>query len=210
VRNSGILAAVAGSLLLSACGGGARQDAGEPKGTFNVEVPAASFPPNQRLAQRSKLVIVVRNLDTKTIPNVAVTITDNNLGTQAQAFAELLRMPGLAYASRPVWIIDRGPSADGCQYSCRQGGPGGAVTAYSNTWTLGALKPGATATFVWTVTAVKSGLHVVRYQVAAGLNGKAVAQLANGQRPVGAFRVQIHQAPRQSYVNDQGQVVKLP
>jgi hypothetical protein len=63
---------------------------------------------------------------------------------------------------------------------------------------------------VWTVTAVKSGLHVVRYQVAAGLNGKAVAQLANGQRPVGAFRVQIHQAPRQSYVNDQGQVVKLP
>jgi hypothetical protein len=200
---------VAASLLLAACGGGARQDANEPKGTYNVDVRAASFPVRQSLAQASHLVIVVKNADTKTIPNVAVTITDNNLGTKAQAFSELLNMPGLAYASRPVWIIDQGPSPDGCGYSCQQGGPGGEVTAYSNTWALGQLKPGASATFNWRVTAVKSGIHVVRYQIAAGLNGNAVAQLAGGQKPQGTFVVHITHAPQQSHVNDKGQVVTV-
>lgn len=200
---------VAASLLLAACGGGARQDANEPKGTYNVEVRAASFPVRQSLAQASHLVIVVKNADTKTIPNVAVTITDSNLGTKAQAFSELLNMPGLASPSRPVWIIDQGPSPDGCGYSCQQGGPGGGVTAYSNTWALGQLKPGASAVFNWRVTAVKSGLHVVHYQIAAGLNGNAVAQLAGGQKPQGTFVVHITQAPQQSFVNDRGQVVKV-
>ncbi|HWK18116.1 MAG TPA: hypothetical protein VNR66_11740 [Solirubrobacteraceae bacterium] len=200
---------VAASVVLAGCGGGARQDANEPKGTYNVEVRAASFPVRQSLAQASHLVIVVKNADTKTIPNVAVTITDSNLGTKAQAFSELLNMPGLASASRPVWIVDRGPSPNGCGYSCRQGGPGGGVTAYSNTWALGQLKPGASAVFNWRVTAVKSGLHVVHYQIAAGLNGNAVAQLAGGQKPQGTFVVHITQAPQQSFVNDKGQVVTV-
>ena len=47
--------------------------------------------------------------------------------------------------------------------SCNQGGSGGAVTAYSNTWALGRLAPGATARFVWRVTAVSPGTHVVAY-----------------------------------------------
>lgn len=203
-----MLAGAALSLALAACGGGARQDASEPSGKFNVEVMAARFPVNQSLAQQAHLIITVHNADSRTIPDIAVTIYAGNLGTQAQAFAETLKMPGLASSSRPVWIVDRGPGP--CSYSCRKGGPGSAVTAYSNTWALGPLKPGAVATFDWAVTAVKAGVHVVNYRVAAGLNGKAKAQLADGQPPTGSFRVTIHNAPAQAYVNDQGKIVTLP
>ena len=203
-----MLAGAALSLALAACGGGTRQDASEPSGNFSVDVMAARFPANQSLSQHAHLIITVHNADTRTIPDIAVTITDGDLGTQAQAFAETLNMPGLASSSRPVWIVDRGPGP--CAYSCRSGGPGAGVTAYSNTWALGALKPGAVATFDWAVTAVKAGVHIVNYHVAAGLNGKAKAQLANGQAPAGSFRVTIHNAPAQAYVNDQGQIITLP
>ena len=79
------------------------------------------------------------------------------------------------------------------------------MTAYSNTWALGPLKPGAVATFDWAVTAVKAGAHVVNYRVAAGLNGKAKAQLADGQPPTGSFRVTIHNAPAQALRERPGQ-----
>ena len=159
-----MLAGAALSLPLAACGGGTRQDASEPSGNFNVDLMAARFPANQSLSQHVHLIITVHNADSRTIPDIAVTITAGDIGTQAQAFAETLNMPGLASRSRPVWIVDRGPGP--CAYSCRNGGPGSAVTAYSNTWALGALKPGAVATFDWAVTAVKAGVHVVRYSVA--------------------------------------------
>jgi hypothetical protein len=156
---------------------------------------------------------------------LAVTITDGDpsLGTSTQAFGELLNMPDLASKSRPVWIVDKGPGspAPPCprnsgepaavynnNYSTCSGGPGGATTAYANTWALGSLAPGKVATFDWTVTAVKAGTHVVNYEIAAGLNGKAVAQLANGNAPKGSFRVTIHGKPEQAYVNDKGQIIK--
>src|SRR5205085_5305625 len=140
--------------------------------------------------------IIVRNPGPKTIPNVAITITDANYNTSAQAFGDRLSQPNLANPSRPVWIVDQGPGANGCQYSCLAGGAGGAVTGYSNTCALGALVPGRTATFTWRVTAVKPGTHVVHYRVAADLNGKAVAQLASGQPPEGTFVVTIRPAPQ--------------
>ncbi len=200
-------AAGAAALLVSACGGGGRQDASEPTGNFPVQVSSAKFPLSQRLAERADLVIAVRNTGRKTIPDIAVTLLDAHQRTAAQAFGQSVGGTSevLASNSRPVWIVDRPPGP--CEYSCRQGGPGGAVTAYSNTWSLGALKPGRTATFDWGVTAVKSGAFVIRYEVAAGLNGKAKAVDANGGRPGGSFSVKIHNAPQQAYVNDQGQVV---
>ncbi len=83
------------------------------------------------------------------------------------------------------------------------------MTAYSNTWALGALQPGATATFNWAVTAVKSGTYTVEYQVAAGLNGKARAVLSDGTtQPIGRFNVTVHNKPAQAYVNDSGKVVQ--
>jgi hypothetical protein len=205
---------IAASLALVACGGGAaRQDASEPSGNFTVQVPTATFPASQRLAQQTHLVIAVRNSGAKTIPNVAVTICNVTCaypappgqGTGAGAFAQDLNQPDLANPSRPVWIVDRPPGP--CRFVCQSGGPGGAVTAYSNTWALGALAPGAIAKFQWAVTAVKPGKHVVAWQVAAGLSGKAKAVLPNGSAPHGAFRVLIRSQPAQAFVTASGKVV---
>jgi hypothetical protein len=210
-----MIAGLVGALTLTGCGSGARQDVNEPNGNFTVAVASATFPASQRLAQRTHLVIAVRNAGVTAIPDVAVTICNltcaypapRGAGTSAQAFAEDLDMPYLADPSRPVWVIDRAPGA--CRFSCQSGGAGGAVTAYSNTWALGTLKPGATAPFEWAVTAVKAGRHVVAWQVAAGLNGKAKAVLADGSKPRGAFIVTIHSAPEQTYVKANGQVVAV-
>jgi hypothetical protein len=208
LRRSGLIAATGAALVLSACGSGARQDVNEPSGNFTVSVPVARFPTLQRLAQHTHLVISVHNTGSKTIPDVAVTITDPRTGTAAQAFGELISSTTqpLASRSRPVWIIDRPPGP--CTYSCQSGGPGGAVTAYSNTWALGQLGPGETANFDWALTPVKAGAYVIQYRVAAGLNGKAKAVLADGGPPIGTFKVHVTSVPQQSYVNGNGQVVK--
>ena len=201
------IGAVAAIVVLSSCGAGARQDAYEPSGNFTVAVPVATFPSFQRLAQQTHLVISVRNSGSQTIPNVAVTITNPVYGTAAQAFGYLLSdtTQGLASRSRPVWIIDRPPGP--CNFACKVGGPGGAVTAYANTWALGPLRPGVTATFDWAVTAIKPGTHFVQYRVAAGLNGKAKAVLADGGIPTGKFKVTVTRVPQHYYVNAKGQVV---
>jgi hypothetical protein len=205
------------TLAPSACGSsGPRQDASEPTGNFPVAV-ASRFPPFQTLAQKSRLIIAVRNTGTKTIPNVAVTIcnisctypTSVSQGTAAQAFSQDLNAKYLANPSRPIWIVDVPPGA--CRgasgYSCLNGGEGSAVTAYSNTWALGRLAPGKIALFSWKVTAVSPGRHVVAWAVAAGLNGKAKAVLASGGVPHGQFAVNIISKPAQTYVNNSGQIV---
>jgi hypothetical protein len=213
---------ICAALLLAACGGGQRQDAQEPSGNFKVDVTSSSFPATQRLSEHTHLVLAVRNDSGKTIPDIAVTICNVTCaypappgeGTSATAFSENLQMPGLAHPSRPVWVVDRPPGA--CNYGCQpgspggEGGPGGAVTAYANTWALGALAPGHTARFDWAVTAVAPGVHKIAWEVAAGLNGKAKAVTALGLLPQGTFTVDISNAPAQTYVNNNGQIVTTP
>jgi hypothetical protein len=207
------MAGVVAALATSACGSGARQDATEHAGRFPVEINRATFPAAQSLSQHSHLVIAVHNSGHRTIPDVAVTICNvtcaypapKGEGTSAAAFASTISQPYVANPSRPVWIVDRGPGH--CGYSCKNGGQGAGVTAYSNTWALGSLKPGRTVRFDWAVTAVSAGKHVVAWQVAAGLNGKARAVLADGSKPHGTFSVHVDSAPRQSYVDNKGQIV---
>jgi len=201
------------TLAVAACGSGARQDALEPKAKFKLDVSAASFPSSQTLAEHTHMVIAVRNIGQQTIPDVAVTICNvtcaypapKGEGTSARAFAQDSTQPYLANPSRPIWIVDRPPGR--CGFSCRGGGSGAGATAYSNTWVLGRLRPGRTVRFDWAVTAVSAGSHMVAWQVAAGLNGRARAVLANGSAPHGTFVVRIGSAPRQSYVNNNGQIV---
>ena len=200
--------------MITGCGTGARQSASKPR-KFTVAIPSVTFPAAQRLAQRTHLVITVRNAGARTIPDIAASICNVTCdypappgqASSAQAFAEDLTTPNLADRSRPVWIIDRPPGA--CRFSCPSGGAGAAVTAYSNTWALGSLAPGSTARFDWAVTAVTPGRHVVAWQIAAGLGGDARAVLANGSTPEGRFRITVSSAPQRSYVNAQGQVVKI-
>ncbi len=224
-RNFAIVAAVAVAVTVSACGSGSPQNTNEPSGNFSVSITQASFPVTQRLAQRTRLTIVVRNTGTKSLPNPAVTICNGTCaypapvgqGTSVEAFAHYLNMPGLAYHSRPVWVIDKPPGpcppgapAQGAGYSCANGGPGGFFTVDANTWAYnkpGGLAPGATAKFTWDVTAVVPGTWTVAWKVAAGIYGKARAVQSNGSMPHGAFRVTILKPPGQSHVNDNGQVV---
>jgi hypothetical protein len=176
------LAAVA----LAGCGGGERQDADEPSGTFQVDVVRASFPTKQHLAQPERFVIAVRNTGDQAVPNVAVTVS---------SFAERSEQAGLADPERAVWIIDSSPS--------------GGQTAYTNTWALGRLPPGQTRRFVWRVTAVKAGTHTVKWQVAAGLNGKAKATLAGNRAPAGSVTVDVSAKPAQAHVDPKtGKVVR--
>jgi len=230
-RSCAIIGALGASLALAACGSGARQDAKERNGKFPVQASVA-WTTSQTLSQHTTLVITARNTGTKTIPDIAVTIFDGNptdrfLGTRAQAFQELLNMPGLASQSRPVWIVDKapGPHEEPCptlnqngepasayknNYSACTGGPGGAVTAYSNTWALGPLPAGKSATFKWHLTAVQAGKHYVYWRVAAGLNGKAKALTAAHTPPRGMLTVTISRAPAQAYVDNNGKVVTTP
>jgi hypothetical protein len=208
-----MVAGVGMALALSGCGGGETQAASEPSGHFTVNVRTARFPASQRLAQHTHLVIEVHNAGSKTIPNVAVTICNvtcaypapKGEGSSSQAFAAGINQAYVANPSRPLWIVDRAPGV--CGYSCQNGGQGAAVTAYANTWALGPLAPGKTARFDWGVTAVQAGKHVVAWQVAAGLNGKAKAVLPDGSAPHGTFAVHVGTAPAQSYVNNNGQII---
>jgi hypothetical protein len=213
MRTHVIVAGVGAALALSACGGSQTQAASEPSANFTVAVSTAHFPASQRLAEHARLVISVRNAGHTTIPDVAVTICNvtcaypapKGEGSSSQAFAADISQTNLANPSRPLWVIDHGPGA--CNYSCQNGGQGAAVTAYSNTWALGRLAPGKTARFEWAVTAVQPGKHVVAWQVAAGLNGKAKAVLSNGSQPRGIFAVNVNQAPAKTYVNNNGQIM---
>ncbi|HEY2005037.1 MAG TPA: hypothetical protein VGG87_01240 [Solirubrobacteraceae bacterium] len=208
-----IMTGFVASLALSACGsGGPRQDASEPKGKFPVAVDSASFPSAQTLSQHARLTIAVRNSGSKTIPNIAVTICNvtctypaSTAQGSAQAFSQDVNAKYLANPSRPVWIVDQPPGV--CGYSCANGGQGAGVTAYTNTWALGPLKPGKTANFAWKVTAVSPGRHVVAWEVAAGLNGRARAVVSGGGTPHGTFSVDISSKPARNYVNNSGQIV---
>jgi hypothetical protein len=184
----------AGALALAGCGGGTRQDAKEPAGTFAMEVVHPSFPTAQSIARQTRFVLPVRNTGTHTVPNVAVTI---------DSFDYTSAYPGLAADKRPVWAIEQGPGAVASPpvESQEISPPGGGQTAYVNTWALGALAPGATRTFVWRVVPVKAGSYTVHYTVAAGLAGKAKARLSSGSLVQGQFAVDIASAPALKHVN---------
>jgi hypothetical protein len=203
------LAAIACGALVAACGGSATPADRRAPAAFRVAVTRATFPVRQRLAQRTRLVITVLNVGRRAIPNIAVTITNPRYGTAAKPFSALIApQPGLASRSRPVWIVDRPPGR--CIFQCPAGGAGGAVTAYSNTWALGRLAPGRAATFSWSVTAVTAGRYLLAYRVAAGLQVRGRAVLADGRPAAGVFAVAILRAPRRPYVKNNGRVVYAP
>ena len=176
------------ALAFAGCGGGERQDANEPNGTFPVEVVKAEFPTDQHIADQSVMKITVRNSGREAIPNLAVTVQPFNYSSKQE---------GLADPTRPIWVVDRGPV--------------GGDTAYVATWALGKVPPGVTKTFEWKVTPLIPGLHTVKWSVAAGLNGKAKASVSGGGQPHGSFTVNVSGKPADAIVDpDTGQVIRNP
>jgi len=199
-RISALTASTLAAVALAGCGGGSRQDAGEPAGTFAMKVLGASFPAAQSIARPASFVLAVRNTGAHTVPDVAVTI---------DSFDYNSNYPELASRKRPVWAIERGPGAIASPPVETENVslPGGAQTAYVNTWAFGALAPGKTKTFVWRVVPVKAGSFTVHYAVSAGLDGKAKARLESGAGIRGQFAVEIKPAPGLKHVNpNTGQV----
>ena len=195
---------VALGVLASGCGGGTERDAHEAKGTYTVEVLGARFPAKQAIARDTRLALIVRNAGAQTIPNVAVTI---------DSFYYTSTYPKLSSSKRPVWIVNTGPGAVPTRpvQTEEVNPPGGGETAYVNTWALGALAPHASRRFVWRVTPVKAGLHTVHYTVSAGLDGRALARLADGGLASGRFVAHIAPVPPATHVNPEtGRVVPGP
>jgi hypothetical protein len=183
-RSGAVIAALACGAVVTGCGGGTRQDADEPSGNYKVQVVEATFPDHQSLAKRSTMTITVKNVDSKTIPNVAVTV---------KSFDQTKNDPTLADPRRPQFIVNKGPA--------------GGDTAYVGTSALGPLKPGEAKTFKWDVTAVVAGKYSLKYAVAAGLDGKAKAILASGGSPRGEFNGTISNRAPQAKVADDGKTV---
>jgi hypothetical protein len=190
--------------LLGAGCGEAKRDAGEAKGTFTVEIVRAKFPARQNIAHDTMLELQVRNAGSHAVPDVAVTIDSLSYASS---------YPRLAADQRPTWIVNQGPGpvANPPVETTALNPPGGGQTAFVHTWALGRLKPGATQTFTWRLTPVKAGRHTIRYAIAAGLDGRAVARLAGGHRANGSFKVNVAPLPRTTHVNGEtGALVNGP
>jgi hypothetical protein len=211
-----VVAALTLVVTIAGCGTASTTPAGDVSGTFEVAVTRATFPASQRLSEHTHMLIAVRNAGARTIPNIAATVCNVTCtypappgeGTSAGAFGADISNSSAGNPSRPIWIVDHPPGP--CETSCRAGGPGSGVTAYANTWALGALAPGQTKIFEWSVTAVSAGRHVVAWTLAAGLDAGMRAILADGSTPHGTFTVTVHAKPARSYVSDSGQIVNLP
>ena len=197
------------ALVAGGCGSHARQDAHEASGHFTIQVLGASFPARQAIAKPATFELRVRNAGTQTVPNIAVTL---------DSFSYKSSYPALAVALRPVWVIEQGPGGTPNQpvESQAVSPPGAAQTAYVSTWALGSLAPESSQTFEWQVIPVKSGTYTVHYTVAAGLAGKAKAQLASGGGVVGALSADIAPVPAARHVDPrtgnvvEGQFPKIP
>jgi hypothetical protein len=172
-------AATAATVLLGACGGEPRRDAGALEGTYTVAIARASFPARQRLAERSALELTVRNTGERAIPALVVSV---------HGFTDRSGGPRDADLGRDVWIVDDGPRA--------------AASAFEDTWIAGRLEPGRARTLRWELTPVVAGAHSVRYEIAPSLTGAARVRLARGGGTAGGtLRARVSGAPARARVD---------
>lgn len=189
---AGALAGAA-ALLVAGCGGPDRQDTDEKRGTYRVEVTEARFPDEQKLAKASRMTITVRNVDSKTIPNLAVTMgTGVGNPSAAEGPAGLTFYDeGNEDPAKPIFVVDTSPR--------------GGETAYKDTWALGQLKPGRSKTFSWDVTAVDARPYDIKYRVSAGLDPGVRAITASGGQPAGRFSGEVVDSAPDAKVADSGE-----
>jgi hypothetical protein len=196
-----LLMAAAAASLASGCGGGTRQDAHEVSRGYAIELTGARFPVRQWIARPTSFALQVRNAGPSTVPNVAVTL---------DSFYYTEHYPGLAADKRPIWVIEQGPgpAARPPVQTQEISKPGGGQTAYVNTWALGPLAPNGTQTFIWRVVPVKAGVYTVHYTIAAGIAGRAKAELPSGGPVQGQLTASIAPIPLRTHVDPRtGRVV---
>jgi hypothetical protein len=194
------------ALAVAGCGGGQQQDAKEPKGNFPVKVVSASFPEKQALAKDSTMEIVVQNAGQHTIPTISVTVKcGTGLGG---SFSTTTADTDVADPVRPQFVVNKIPTATERVNPPLDPAPLERSSAYVDTYPLGPLAAGRSATFRWDVSAVKAGPYRLCWRVNAGLYGKAKAVPASGGGPItGEFTGDISNKAPKATVGDDGKTV---
>jgi hypothetical protein len=198
------------ALLAVGCGGEKKQDAAEPKGNFPVRVVSATFPAKQTLAKDSTMEIVVENAGRQMIPMIAVTVKcGKGLGG---SFSTVTGDTNVADRQRPQFVVNKLPTATERVNPPLDPAPLERSSAYVDTYPLGPLGAGHTATFMWDVSAVKAGPYRLCWRVNAGLYGKAKAVPASGAPPVfGVFSGEVSaKAPKATVGPDGRSIIESP
>jgi hypothetical protein len=134
-------------------------------------------------------------------------------GGNAGGFDYRTSFPGVADPARPRFVVNQIPTRT--PRPDKGKGPQPAIldplersSSYVDTYPLGPLDAGRSATFTWNVTAVKAGPYHVCWRVNAGLDGKAKAVPARtGERIDGSFDGAIAQKPPQAHIAQDGKTV---
>jgi hypothetical protein len=193
------------SLGVAGCGGGSQQDAKEPKGDFPVKVVSASFPGHQSLAKDSTMQIVVQNAGQQAIPTISVTVKCGaGLGG---SFSTTTPAANVADPVRPQFVVNKLPTATARQNPTLDPAPLERSSAFVDTYPLGTLGPGRTATFRWDVSAVRAGPYRLCWRVNAGLYGKAHAVASGGGPIAGEFHGTISRKAPKATVGPDGKTV---
>lgn len=191
--------------LFPACGDSS-SDSAEPRGSFDLRVTEASFPPEQLLGQTTLLRLGIRNTGSRRVP--ALTVTIGIAGEEGESsglpFGIRDPQPGLAQPDRPVWVL-------AATYPRFAGSaePGGASTSNRKTFYLGPLGPGETTRAIWKLSAVKAGAFTLQYRVGVGLDGTGRAETTGGVAPGGSFVTEISAELPETEVRDNGEVVEI-
>jgi hypothetical protein len=204
------MVALAGAcaLVVAGCGGGEKQDAKEPTGNFPVKVVSASFPENQKLAKDSTMEIVVQNAGQKTIPDISVTVKCKPGLGNSFTTAITSSQDENADPSRPKFVVNKIPTATERVNPPLDPAPLERSSAYVDTYPLGPLSAGRSATFRWDVSAVKAGHFKLCWRVNAGLYGKAKAVPASSGEPInGVFEGDVSNKAPKATIGPDGHTV---
>jgi hypothetical protein len=154
--------------------------------------------------------IVVRNAGQKQIPNISVTVRcGSDLGG---SFSTATQDTNVASPERPQFIVNKLPTASERIPPPLDPAPLERSNSYVDTYPLGPLGPKHTATFMWDVTAVKSGPYRLCWRVNGGLYGKAKAVPASGSAAIsGEFRGTVSRKAPQAVIGPDGHsIIETP
>jgi hypothetical protein len=196
------------ALAVTGCGGGSQQDAKEPSRDFPVKVVSASFPADQSLAKDSTMQIIVQNAGQQTVPNISVTVKcGKGLGQSFSTSIANTDNNNAADPVRPQFVVDKIPTPTQRQNPPLDPAPLERSSAFVDTYPLGPLAAGRTATFRWDVSAVKAGPFRLCWRVNAGLYGKARAVASGGTPIAGVFSGTVSNAAPKATIGPDGQTV---
>ena len=163
------------SLLASGCEDDA-QDANAKPGTWKVAVEKWEFPKRQPLGTPVTMKLVVRNVDTREMPHLVVTVGGLAMPVDQQRAQS---------RARPVWIINDDPEGNQTVYK----------TLEKRTFLTGALAPGEARTLTLAITPIRRGKHAVSYAINPDLFGTGRAETADGDDATGVRSVAIDPTP---------------